>query len=99
MAAYAHARAGLSDDTRARASQRFDGWLGRAIAAGPDERERALAQWAQAPGARQCHPRSEHLIPLMVAAGAAGLDSGRRTYNERLLGKMISGFQFDAADG
>jgi hypothetical protein len=30
----------------------------------------------------------------MVAAGAAGKDGGRRTYNERLLGKPVSGFQF-----
>ncbi|HEY2419411.1 MAG TPA: class III extradiol ring-cleavage dioxygenase, partial [Steroidobacteraceae bacterium] len=75
----------MTDGAAARdASQSFDDWLGRAIAAGPLERERALAHWSQAPGARQCHPRSEHLIPLMVAAGAAGLDSGRRTYNERL---------------
>jgi aromatic ring-opening dioxygenase catalytic subunit (LigB family) len=80
------------------AAQRFDDWLGRVIASEPAEREQALSQWAQAPGARECHPRSEHLIPLMVAAGAAGLDSGRRTYNERLLGKMISGFQFGEAD-
>ena len=59
---------------------------------------RPLLQWMQAPGARECHPRSEHLIPLMVAAGAAGLDSGQRTYNERVLGKMISGFQFGVTD-
>jgi aromatic ring-opening dioxygenase catalytic subunit (LigB family) len=89
----------LADQAAARtASQQFDDWLSCAIASAPDERERALSQWAQAPGAQQCHPRSEHLIPLMVAAGAAGPDPGRRTYNERLLGKMISGFQFGAAD-
>jgi aromatic ring-opening dioxygenase catalytic subunit (LigB family) len=80
------------------AAQRFDDWLGRAIPAEPAEREQALSQWARAPGARECHPRSEHLMPLMVAAGAAGLDSGQRTYNERVLGKMISGFQFGATD-
>ena len=90
----------LVDQAAAReASQAFDDWLGQTIAAGPDEREHALSQWVQAPGARQCHPRSEHLIPLLVAAGAAGPDPGCRTYNERLLGKMISGFQFGAADG
>ncbi len=87
----------MADDAAAQdASQRFDDWLGRAVSAGADERERSLAQWLRAPGARECHPRSEHLIPLMVAAGAAGPDSGHRTYNERLLGKMISGFQFGA---
>jgi aromatic ring-opening dioxygenase catalytic subunit (LigB family) len=79
------------------AAQQFDDWLAAVIAAGQGERERALTQWEQAPGARACHPRSEHLIPLMVAAGAAGADPGRRTYNERVLGKMISGFQFGVA--
>jgi aromatic ring-opening dioxygenase catalytic subunit (LigB family) len=89
----------FSEDPAARdAAQRFDDWLGRTIPADAAARERALAQWAQAPGARECHPRSEHLIPLMVAAGAAGLDSGQRTYNERVLGKMISGFQFGVTD-
>jgi hypothetical protein len=29
-----------------------------------------------------------------VAAGAAGPDPAGRTYNQRMLGKMISGFQF-----
>jgi len=60
----------------------------------PVARERKLAAWHHAPGARAAHPRPEHLIPLMVAAGAAAADSGRRTYNEALLGKPVSGFQF-----
>ena len=30
------------------------------------------AGWAQAPAARVGHPREEHLLPLMVVAGAAG---------------------------
>lgn len=79
------------------ASDRFDAWLNQAATAAPAERERALSHWAEAPGARVCHPRSEHLIPMMVAAGAAGEDSGHRIYHQRLLGKLISGFQFGAA--
>ena len=31
-----------------------------------------LTAWASAPGARGAHPREEHLLPLMVIAGAAG---------------------------
>jgi len=30
-----------------------------------------LAAWSQAPGARHCHPREEHLLPLHVCMGAA----------------------------
>jgi aromatic ring-opening dioxygenase catalytic subunit (LigB family) len=85
-----------SSDPRAlRAAAEFDNWLEEAVAeADCGARERKLAAWHQAPGARAAHPRPEHLIPLMVAAGAAAEDAGRRCYNEPLLGKPISGFQF-----
>ena len=36
------------------------------------EREQRLANWKQAPGARYCHPREEHLLPLQVCYGMAG---------------------------
>jgi aromatic ring-opening dioxygenase catalytic subunit (LigB family) len=76
------------------ASAQFDAWLCKAVESPPAERERLLAHWQEAPGARASHPRSEHLIPLMVAAGAAGKDAGRVTYREQMLGKTISGIQF-----
>jgi aromatic ring-opening dioxygenase catalytic subunit (LigB family) len=76
------------------ASVQFDTWLGNAISAAPAERERLLIQWATAPGARACHPRSEHLLPLMVIAGAAGTDAGHICYSEPLLGKAQSAYQF-----
>lgn len=34
-------------------------------------REARLAAWQNAPHARFCHPREEHLLPLMVCLGAA----------------------------
>ncbi len=78
-----------------RSAAEFDAWLGDAVTETDSAvRERKLAGWHQAPGARAAHPRPEHLIPLMVAAGAAGGDPGRRSYNQPLLGKPISGFQF-----
>lgn len=78
------------------AATAFDGWLGEAVTAEPQERSAQLASWEIAPGGRECHPRSEHLIPLMVAAGAAGEDRGAVVYREAVLGKLISGVQFGA---
>jgi len=76
-------------------AEAFDRWLTEAVeAADPADRERRLAAWASAPGGRLAHPREEHLLPLMVAAGAAGSDPGRRTYCERLGGKPQSGYRF-----
>jgi aromatic ring-opening dioxygenase catalytic subunit (LigB family) len=77
------------------ASGRFDAWLTEAVA-GTDAatRDRALIGWEAAPGARECHPEAEHLLPLMVAAGAAGSDVGVRDYHDVIWGKRISGYRF-----
>ncbi len=75
------------------AAGEFDAWLGSVMASPAPAREQALAQWQHAPGALACHPRAEHLLPLMVIAGAAHDAAAQRVYNEPLLGKPISGFQ------
>ena len=54
------------------ASAAFDAWLDETAKAPPAERDARLAAWDKAPSARECHPREEHLLPLMVVAGAAG---------------------------
>ncbi|HLZ66325.1 MAG TPA: class III extradiol ring-cleavage dioxygenase [Aliidongia sp.] len=73
----------------------FDHWLTAAVSdPDPDRRNQALTQWAAAPGVRSSHPREEHLLPLMVAAGAAGADLGVRTYSDRVFGKAVSGYRF-----
>jgi aromatic ring-opening dioxygenase catalytic subunit (LigB family) len=51
-------------------------------------------KWRQAPGGAASHPREEHLIPLMVAAGAGQGERGVRSFGESIGGKQISGFQF-----
>jgi len=74
---------------------RFDAALAEAVGqADPRERDARLADWQALPAARRCHPREEHLLPLMVAAGAAGSDRGRRSYGERVFGKAVSAFRF-----
>jgi aromatic ring-opening dioxygenase catalytic subunit (LigB family) len=73
----------------------FDSWLTNAVEQpDPAIRDRSLVGWAAAPGARACHPTEEHLLPLMVAAGAAGPDPGRRVFHDHIFGKALSGYQF-----
>ncbi len=77
------------------ASEQFDAPLTAAVEhADADARGEQLAAWKKMPGALACHPRAEHLLPLMVVAGAAGTDRGRRTWNDRVFGKLVSAFQF-----
>jgi aromatic ring-opening dioxygenase catalytic subunit (LigB family) len=76
-------------------SQLFDDWLGQAVCQSDiPARNSDLTNWSQAPAARYAHPREEHLLPLMVAAGAAGDDVGVRTFNDVMMGWRISGFRF-----
>jgi aromatic ring-opening dioxygenase catalytic subunit (LigB family) len=74
-------------------SLEFDGWLEAAASAEPEERAGLLEAWEAAPYARFCHPREEHLIPLMVAAGASDAP-GERDYGEVVLKGAVSAFRF-----
>lgn len=75
-------------------ARQFDAWLAISVEMEPEARKLRLQNWEQAPGARICHPREEHLLPLMFAAGAAGHDKGVRTYEDTVMGKALSGFRF-----
>lgn len=77
------------------ASFEFDAWLNdTVVAANAEARRQGLLDWTEAPGALACHPRAEHLLPLMVAVGAAGSDAGRRVFHETIGGKAYSCFAF-----
>jgi aromatic ring-opening dioxygenase catalytic subunit (LigB family) len=75
------------------AAAAFDEWLGGAVQ-DPSTRDSLLVRWRDAPGGAASHPREEHLIPLMVAAGAAQGERGVRSFGETIGGNRISGFQF-----
>ncbi len=76
------------------ASVEFEAYLTKAVEATPSTRNAMLADWQQAPFARQNHPREDHLIPLMVAAGAAGSDVGKRLLQDEALGVVMANYQF-----
>jgi aromatic ring-opening dioxygenase catalytic subunit (LigB family) len=83
----------MGDPRVAEPSRAFDQWLADAAAAPAGERAALLARWGEAPWARLCHPREEHLLPLMVAAGASAA-LGSHDYGELVLGGAVSAFRF-----
>jgi aromatic ring-opening dioxygenase catalytic subunit (LigB family) len=89
MKAYGDARfAPISDE--------FDNWLTAAVQCPARERETLLQAWEQAPHARLCHPPQgeEHLIPLLVAAGAGDDAAGQKVYSERVMQTTLSAYRF-----
>jgi aromatic ring-opening dioxygenase catalytic subunit (LigB family) len=89
-----HNLPGFRDPRLAEPSALFDAWLAATITAEEGEREDRLTDWARAPGARECHPREEHLLPLMVAAGTSDRP-GQRVFAGAVVDKRISAFRFD----
>jgi aromatic ring-opening dioxygenase catalytic subunit (LigB family) len=75
-------------------SARFDTWLTQTAVAEPAARTAGLRAWQNAPDARHAHPREEHLMPLMVAAGAAGNDRGTHVFGDRIGSATISAYRF-----
>ena len=91
----------VSQPARLRRSARAPGLRGvRRLAA----RERGAAAGGRAtaacstgrwrPSARLAHPREEHLLPLMVIAGAAGADRGVVGYGAVAMGVRLSSYHF-----
>ena len=84
------------------ASGQFDAWLQQALLqATPAQRSELLRHWSEAPAARQAHPREDHLVPLMVAVGAAEGELATCIYHEPdfMGGVTASSFRFGALPG
>lgn len=68
------------------ASTAFNGWLKDTIMSdNAVERLGKLEHWEKAPGARQCHPREEHLLPLLTIVATAS------TKNPEIIYESASG--------
>jgi aromatic ring-opening dioxygenase catalytic subunit (LigB family) len=79
------------------ASRQFDEWLQHVLLKlTPAERKVALLHWSEAPYARMAHPREDHLLPLMVALGAAEDEAAACVYHEEdFFGSLaVSSFRF-----
>lgn len=79
------------------ASHQFDDWLQfTLLTLPPAERSAAIVNWSGAPYARNAHPREEHLLPLMVALGAAEQEQAACVYHEdEFFGSLaVSSFRF-----
>lgn len=77
-------------------SAAFDRWLEAAVT-DPAGREAALTRWDSAPHGREAHPREEHLLPLMVAAGAAPGEPAVVAFRDTVMDVVVSAVEFGRA--
>ena len=74
----------------------FEEWLVQTCC-DPDlelsEREQRLIEWDRAPGARYCHPRGDHLMPLQVCFGMARAPA-TRVFHDVVGGFISSAYQW-----
>jgi aromatic ring-opening dioxygenase catalytic subunit (LigB family) len=76
-------------------SREFDSWLEETVKSPVAERNARLKEWKKAPQASFAHPRAEHLIPLMVAAGAGGNSTGELVFRDCPMNAMVSDYRWD----
>lgn len=71
-------------------SEAFHQWLVEQLTdteLSPQQRQQRLAAWTEAPHARFCHPREEHLLPLHVCLGAAQGEPAEIIFDQAMLGQ------------
>lgn len=77
-------------------NEAFEAWL-RDTCTNPAlseaERRALLVNWSDAPGARWCHPREEHLLPLHVCYGAGG-GPATLSFDDHVIFKRSSGYSW-----
>ncbi|KAJ8704114.1 hypothetical protein PYW07_013408 [Mythimna separata] len=79
------------------ANEDFDNFLND-VCTGDEENRKKILLWDQQKGGLESHPLGEadHLMPLIVNAGAGGTRPGKKMYESVFLGKFkLSGFMWD----
>lgn len=90
-----HNMRGFGRPQSAPVAEAFEAFLNTAItASSAQQRNDMLVHWQDAPGARLAHPQEDHLIPLMVVAGAAGADVGHRVFVDHVMEVAMASYQF-----
>lgn len=93
-----HNMRGFGRDESSQVAVAFERYLSNAIEqADSGVRNQLLVEWEQAPGARMAHPQEDHLLPLMVVAGAAGNDVGRTLLVEHVMKVPMASYEFASA--
>ena len=72
----------------------FESWLNYTCcdtAVSESDRRQALVDWDRAPGARFCHPREEHLLPLHICYGLAGKPA-IQVFSDQIYGVTASAY-------
>ena len=93
-----HNMRGFGRDESTQVAEAFERYLSDAIQQSDSKlRDGMLVQWEDAPGARLAHPREDHLLPLMVVAGAAGDDPGKPAFMERVMKVPMASYAFGSA--
>lgn len=91
-----HNMRGFGQSSSRVASVEFEQYLNNAITdANPALRNEKLIAWEQAPYASVTHPREDHLIPLMVIAGAAKDSIGKRLFMDEAFGVVMASYIFN----
>jgi aromatic ring-opening dioxygenase catalytic subunit (LigB family) len=83
-----------STDEMQSMNESFENWLINTCtddALNETERENRLVNWEQAPSARFCHPREEHLLPLHVCYGITR-SPAKRVFTFEVMGKKASAY-------
>jgi aromatic ring-opening dioxygenase catalytic subunit (LigB family) len=76
-----------------KANEAFQNWLIEVCTGEKTNSDRAhkLIDWENAPSARYCHPREEHLLPLHVCSGLAG-GPAKLVFDDYIMGKRSIAF-------
>jgi aromatic ring-opening dioxygenase catalytic subunit (LigB family) len=90
-----HNMQGFGRDSSTLDAESFTRYLNEAIALkDSNSRDEKLLHWEGAPRARLAHPREDHLLPLLVSAGAAGSDPGRVLFSETVMKIPMTSYAF-----
>ncbi|XP_063836914.1 uncharacterized protein LOC135086084 [Ostrinia nubilalis] len=78
-------------------NQEFDDFLNK-VCTGDEQTREGLISWKTAPGGLLAHPEShaDHLMPLVVVAGAGGPVKGRKVFESAFYNRFrLSGFSWE----
>jgi aromatic ring-opening dioxygenase catalytic subunit (LigB family) len=72
----------------------FDGWLSDVLLKNTGEqRESLLSKFEQQKSAKMAHPRTEHLIPLLIPATIGG--TAKKIHSEWTFGLSLACYEFE----